>query len=372
MPIVVAHEPNPALVGAAAMAAGYGKRQNELQDQAIQEASRSADRNARLLGMQLDEQHRARSLGMDAYQASAQRDFAARKQEDEQEFNQGGQYAQQDFRKQLADQRMEQEKELFDYQWTAKQKAEMGRLNNYEQSIRSSPQLDARDKEMMLLELEGQRAGFRPMAIPKGPKPQRIQEMFESGQVEWVQDPQTGARFIASFDRSGAPKFTEVNQQTAEELAAAREKRSLEMQGLRIKAWSDAKKALEKVDVESGVTLQPGDLEIEEHIRKANKLAAGMGQVVNNAAAPGSEQPQPKAVLSVDLPQQSPPQQAPPPQQPAPGMRATAPAEQQQIVGLLKGIKQRYPDISKAPLEVRQQVRGLMQHLELYEQAGAQ
>jgi hypothetical protein len=291
MPIDVRHSPDPALIGAAGLAAGYGQYQQQQQDRAVEQANRQADRRMQMLQMQLgDRRDQQRMLmAQQQQQLGRQHDFQMFGLRDEQMANRDA--AEWENRQIMAERKLEEDKQLFDYQWTAKQKSELERFNNYEQSIRSSPTLNPQEKERLLMELDRQRAGFRPMAIPKGPEPATIDQLFEKGQAKWITDPETGARVIGSFDRSGAPRFDEVKQSSPQERRHEVEIQKMELQlkqqELQKKAVEvqvSAQNALQKVDPETGVTTQPTPQEVEAYIQNSLRLAQGAGQTVQVAA----------------------------------------------------------------------------------------
>jgi hypothetical protein len=291
MPIEVRHSPDPALIGAAGLAAGYGQYQQQQQDRAVEQANRQADRRMQMLQMQLGDRRdqQRQIMAAQQQQLGRQHDFQMFGLRDEQMANRDA--AEWENRQIMAERKLEEDKQLFDYQWTAKQKSELERFNNYEQSIRSSPTLNPQEKERLLMELDRQRAGFRPMAIPKGPEPATIDQLFEKGQAKWITDPETGARVIGSFDRSGAPRFDEVKQSSPQERRHEVEIQKMELQlkqqELQKKAVEvqvSAQKALQKVDPETGVTTQPTPQEVEAYIQNSLRLAQGAGQTVQVAA----------------------------------------------------------------------------------------
>jgi hypothetical protein len=339
MPIVVAHQPDLGVVGMGALAAGYGQYQNQQREIARDQYNRDADRRLRAASMQQEQQNRHQQMQMAAYQQEAgrQHDFQLFGLRDEQMANRDA--TEVENRQMLANQQAEQQKQMWDYQWTAKQRAELEKFNNYEQSIQSSPTLNQSEKQQLLMELQGQKAGFRPMAVPKKPEQPSIDDMSSKGQWKltdsWT-DPATGqtvkfpSPVIMGVNRNGAPDVMhDFKQKTPEEMQHEAKLRQIELdikqrdlEAKAVSTWATAQKSLEKVNPETGVTTPPSREEVEAHIQNSMRLAQGTGQAVNAAvtAASGGQQPYHASpsggsMPGVMLPQQQMQQPAQPQQQ---------------------------------------------------------
>jgi hypothetical protein len=224
----------------------------------------------------------------------------------------------------MAMQNDERAKELWDFQWTAKQKSQIAELNNYEQAVRASPNLSPQEKEMALLELQGQRAGFRPMAIPKQ-KQTTVQEMIDGGGVGLYTHPQTGQQVPVTLDRSGAMNFQDIPESAEQKIKADQVKSDMAAKTAKIRMVQQAITALtSEVPSADGLggtkKVMPSQQQIVEYIR--------MVEAVTGASSASVDQIQQ---------QSSPPQQQMPPQQPA---AAPAPpqAAQQQPQGIFSPV----------------------------------
>jgi hypothetical protein len=314
MPIEVQHQPSFGLVGTAAQTAGYGQYAQEQQARAQAQANFESQNRRALLGMQMDQQSRQQALAMSAYNQQAGRQhemqmFAARDQQmagrDAQMFDQ---------QQQMAMQNDERAKELWDYQWTAKQKAQISELNNYEQAVRASPNLSAAEKDLALMELQGQRAGFRPMAIPRQ-KQTSVQEQIDGGGVGMYTHPQTGQQIPVTLDRSGALNFQDIPETQEQKIKADQVKADMAAKQAKIKMVQQAIDALtSEVPIFDGAgaervqagtkKVMPSQQQIAEYIRMVDAVTAASSMSVD-----ATQQ-------QVPMRQSMPQQQAPTPQLP--------------------------------------------------------
>jgi hypothetical protein len=322
MPIEVQHQPSFALVGTAAQAAGYGQYAQEQAARAQAQANFESQNRRALLGMQMDQQARQQALAMSAYNQQAGRQhemqmFAARDQQmagrDAQMFDQ---------QQQMAMQNDERAKELWDFQWTAKQKSQIAELNNYEQAVRASPNLSPQEKEMALLELQGQRAGFRPMAIPKQ-KQTTVQEMIDGGGVGLYTHPQTGQQVPVTLDRSGAMNFQDIPESAEMKMRADQVKSDMAAKQAKIKMVQQAITALtSEVPSADGLggtkKVMPSQQQIAEYIRMVDAVTAASSMSVDAMQGSGMQPNQEWQQWQSGMqgPQQPQPQMGPQPQQP--------------------------------------------------------
>ena len=191
MPIDVRHGPDAALLGQVAFLTGQSAYQRRLEEQ-DRMASRQAAMQEKQIGAAQDAQRQ--QAAMNFFQN--QQGLAARMYEGQQgrqhdfqrqmlagQLNQQHQATQLDAQRQLSEQGFEQQKGLFDYQFTTRENQRMGQLNNAQAWIdqNEGKTLNSEQATALRWQVQQEMAGVRPQAIPK-PKPMTVKHTTPDGQ----------------------------------------------------------------------------------------------------------------------------------------------------------------------------------------------
>lgn len=181
MPIEVRHDPPYAVTGQAAAAMGQTAQLRQQQDLQL----RNAQLQLQAQGQYADQYARREQLYMQAAQAERQRQFQAQQAEldaQRQAQQAGADFQQRMFllenqqqhQEQMSQQESQQQQERWKYQWTAQQEHEINQLNQAEQTVKqwlAQGRLSMPEAQHMLMQVEAQRAGMSPQAVPQQPSP---------------------------------------------------------------------------------------------------------------------------------------------------------------------------------------------------------
>jgi hypothetical protein len=190
MPIVVQHQPDFGVVGAAAANVGYGKMAEYQQERMAQERARQQQQQLQLLNMQMAQQRFQQGLAHDAGQQiygqiGRERMALFGALQDQQQNQQQQQFllqrtgVQRQMELEKAQQNAELQRQNWDYQFTAKQKRELEQINTDEAALDAafnSGVVEQAEYDWSKQQLRAKRYGIEPMPQPKPQEPPKAWE----------------------------------------------------------------------------------------------------------------------------------------------------------------------------------------------------
>jgi hypothetical protein len=429
MPITVKHGPNLQLVGAAGLLAGYGNFQKDEREYALKAAELAEQRRRTNAGIFSDQQR----LRSGAYENAVQRAFLADRDQFRADTQRGmfdqrlqqqaamreAQMAQQ---QQMLDQRLQSNEEIQEqraeeayqakvneslqqYDWEPVQQRELSRIDQALMGIESNPHYD--DEQRASARRQLMRHKRAAVGYPKKPKHNPIQMFpavdgttgqpltdsrgnpikgFQNGtRTDIFEDPWIAAQAKAEADERANQARAEADARKLQADTEREEiKRNAELEKAALDLAKDSMKSMMQPDKATGEIPQITPEAAQSHLQAFDIMVAGFRERLRPGGTPpalqqaGAMPPSQQAAGLPPIPQDwldmagaGQPQQ----QQPEQGLqraqlREGAQEEKQLIVGVLRDLKQQYPDVSKAPIEVRKRVRALMAQLSLYEVGG--